>query len=186
AETTGVLGVGQVDDDEKGYMSDEDNEGFRTVIGPETKSKKIVGSQDVQKVTPHDIDAFWLQRLVSNYYSDPHTAQDKTAKTLQILESGINTRDCENELMNLFDYDKFDLVKVLTRNRELILWCTKLAKAGNEGIERQNVEREMRERGLEWILKDLGGERIRRGEGAARKGVVEDAMEIDEKPAIAH
>ncbi|CAG8675083.1 6955_t:CDS:2 [Cetraspora pellucida] len=187
AETTGVLGVGQIDDEEKGSMSDEDNEGFRTVIGPETtKSKKIVGSQDVQKVTPHDIDAFWLQRLVSNYYSDPHTAQDKTTKTLQILESGINTRDCENELMNLFDYDKFDLVKVLTRNRELILWCTKLAKAGTEGVERQNVEHEMRERGLEWILKDLGGERIRRGEGAARKGVVEDAMEIDEKPAIAH
>ena len=44
----------------------------------------------------------------------------------------------------------------------------------------------MSEHGLEWILRDLGGERIRRGEGAARKGVVEDAMEIDDRPALAH
>ena len=44
----------------------------------------------------------------------------------------------------------------------------------------------MSEHGLEWILRDLGGERIRRGEGAARKGVVEDAMEIDDRLALAH
>ena len=44
----------------------------------------------------------------------------------------------------------------------------------------------MSEYGLEWILRVLGGERIRRGEGAARKGVVEDAMEIDDRPALAH
>ena len=43
----------------------------------------------------------------------------------------------------------------------------------------------MSEHGLEWILRDLGGERIRRGEGAARKGVVEDATEIDDRPALA-
>ncbi|CAG8457348.1 10482_t:CDS:2 [Diversispora eburnea] len=186
--TTGVLGVGQVEDeDDKEFGSDEENEGFRTVIGPDTtKLKKATGIETAQKIAPHDIDAFWLQRLISNYYSDPHTAQEKTSRTMQLLESDINTRDCENELMNLFEYDKFDLVKILTRNRELILWCTKLAKAGTEIAKRQEIEREMRERGLEWILKDLGGERIRRGEGAARKGVVEDAMEIDEKPPLTH
>ena len=37
----------------------------------------------------------------------------------------------------------------------------------------------MSEHGLEWILRDLGGERIRRGEDAAR-------MEIDDRPALAH
>ncbi|PKC16297.1 Sec63-domain-containing protein [Rhizophagus irregularis] len=188
AETSGVLGVGQVEDDEdKEIVTDEENEGFKTVLGPEiSKSRKITSAQTEQKISPHDIDAFWLQRLVANYYSDPHTAQEKTSSTMQILASDVNTRDCENELMALFEYDKFDLVKILTRNRELIVWCTKLARAGTDGAERQNIEREMREHGLEWILRDLGGERIRRGEGAARKGVVEDAMEIDDKPALAH
>ncbi|CAI2164952.1 17078_t:CDS:2 [Funneliformis geosporum] len=183
AETTGILGVGQIEDDEdKEIASDEENEGFKTVIGPEiSKSKKISVAQTDQKISPHDIDAFWLQRLVANYYSDPHTAQEKTSSTMQILVSDINTRDCENELMSLFEYDKFDLVKILTRNRDLIVWCTKLARTGTDGEERQNIEKDMRELGLEWILRDLGGERIRRGEGAARKGVVEDAMEIDDR-----
>ncbi|CAG8581624.1 7898_t:CDS:2 [Paraglomus occultum] len=184
AETTGVLGVGTVKEDEdKARLSEDENEGFKTVIGPEiSKSVKITGAQADQKISPHDIDAFWLQRLIANYYSDPHTAQEKTTSTMQILASDINTRDCENELMNLFDYDKFDLVKILTRNRDLILWCTKLARASTD-TERQQLEREMNEKGVKWILKDLGGERIRRGEGAARKGVVENAMEIDERPA---
>ena len=42
----------------------------------------------------------------------------------------------------------------------------------------------MSKHGLEWILRDLGGERICHGEGAPRKGVVEDAMEIDDRPAL--
>ena len=67
---------------------------------------------------------------------------------MQILASDINTRDCENELMALFEYDKFDLVKILTRNRDLIVWCTKLTRAGTDGVERQNIEREMSDRSL--------------------------------------
>ena len=44
----------------------------------------------------------------------------------------------------------------------------------------------MSEHELEWILRDLGGERIRHGEGGAHKGVVEDAMKIDDRTALAH
>ncbi|CAJ0749211.1 10358_t:CDS:2 [Entrophospora sp. SA101] len=178
------------EDDEFGKyeIESEDEEEDEGGVEAETGGVlgKITGIQSDQKISPHDIDAFWLQRLISNYYPDPHTAQEKTSNTMQILASDINKRDCENELMKLFNYDKFDLVKVLTRNRELILWCTKLARVGAEGTERQSIEEEMHSHGLEWILKALGGERIRRGEGAARKGVVEDAMEIDQEPSIVH
>ncbi|CAG8472042.1 1204_t:CDS:2 [Paraglomus occultum] len=55
--------------------SQDTNEGFKTITGPEiSKSVKITGAQADQKISPHDIDAFWLQRLIANYYSDPHTA----------------------------------------------------------------------------------------------------------------
>ena len=33
-------------------------------------------------------------------------------------------------------------------------------------------------------FKDLGGERICRGDGGAHKGVVEDAMKIDDRPVF--
>src|SRR5689334_7193854 len=42
----------------------------------------------------------------------------------------------------------------------------------------------MCEHGLEWILRDLGRERICCGKCAPRKGDVEDAMEIDDRPAL--
>ncbi|RUS26117.1 Sec63 Brl domain-containing protein [Jimgerdemannia flammicorona] len=187
-------GGGGDDDDENRMVSDDENEGFRTVLpgartesgGKRSTSGGVGGTGAAQggrlgekSLTPHDIDAFWLQRTVSSYYPDPHTAQEKTAATMRILESdGINTRDCENELMGLFDYDKFELVKILTRHREIIVWCTRLARAGTSHADRDNIETQMRERDLDWILRDLGGERAKRGEGTARKGVVEDAMEI--------
>ena len=42
----------------------------------------------------------------------------------------------------------------------------------------------MSEHGLEWILRDFGRERIRRGEGAAHKGIVENTIEIDDRPPL--
>ncbi|KAG9299631.1 hypothetical protein G9A89_020802 [Geosiphon pyriformis] len=186
AETTGILGLGQIGDERDEYFSDEEAEGFNTVQGPGYfPSKKLTDIQSEKKISPHDIDAFWLQRLVSNYYSDPHTAQEKTSSTMLILASDYDPRECENALMNLYDYDKFDLVKTLTANRDVIVWCTKLARVGNEDPHRLEIENEIKEKGLEWILKELAGERVRRGEGAARRGVVENIMEIDQ-PSITH
>ncbi|KAG5463540.1 MAG: pre-mRNA splicing factor, partial [Olpidium bornovanus] len=144
------------------------------------KKKDTAEGRLKDKLEPHDIDAFWLQRVISHFYPDPHTAGEKTAATMKILSNldGLDTRDCENELMELFVYTKFDLVKVLTHNREMIVWCTRLVRASVD--ERPAIEEEMKRRGAEWILKDLAGERTRRGEGRARKGVVEGAMEIDQ------
>ncbi|OZJ03702.1 hypothetical protein BZG36_03306 [Bifiguratus adelaidae] len=145
------------------------------------KSKRLTDADDAT-ISPHDIDAFYLQRTIASYYSDPHAAQEKTSEALGIMENeSLTTRDCENELMALFDYDKFEVVRLLTHNREIIVWCTKLARAGTEGLARQEVEQQMRDRNLGWILQELSGERKRKGEGRARKGVVEDAMEVDDK-----
>ncbi|KAL0083538.1 Sec63 Brl domain-containing protein [Phycomyces blakesleeanus] len=161
---------------------EEDAEdGFKTVLpGAESGRKKKRGTakQLTDHVSPHDIDAFWLQRQVATYYTDPYTAQDKTTKAFDILGSEeINIRDCENELMGLFDYDKFDLVRILIKNRDLIYWCTRLARL--DGPEKAALERELENKGLSWILRELSGDRQRRGEALVRKGVVENAMEID-------
>ncbi|KAI8902750.1 Sec63 Brl domain-containing protein [Globomyces pollinis-pini] len=103
-----------------------------------------------------EIDAFWTQRTVSVHYPDPHTAQAKATRAMEILESDMNIRDAENELMELFDYEKFDLVKILTQNRDSIVWCTKLKRTS--GAEREKVESEIRDRGLDWILTNLNAE----------------------------
>lgn len=130
-------------------------------------------------VDPHDVDAFWLQRKVAEVYSDPHMAQAKTEECLKLMYSSRDVRDCENELMALFEYDHFDLVRLLTKSRDVVVWCTKLAKAGTPD-ERHAIEEEMRDRDVDHILRKLRLAPTRKIEGGNRRGVVEGTMELDE------
>ena len=41
-------------------------------------------------------------------------------------------RDCENRLVILLDYDKFDLIRLLLKHRHKIACCTRLAQAQSE------------------------------------------------------
>ncbi|GAN05971.1 pre-mRNA splicing factor [Mucor ambiguus] len=172
------------DDEQAAAESSDEEDGFKTVLPGQVKgkkkahSKKADAAQDEDAIFPHDIDAFWLQRQIAAQYPDAHTAQEKTVQAFEILGSEtIDIRDCENELMGLFDYDKFDLVRILTKNRDLIYWCTRLARV--DGDDKLAVEKEIEDRNLGWILRSLSGDRQRRGEALERKGVVDTAMEID-------
>ena len=66
----------------------EDHDDFTTVLP--AKSSKIaqngvsVGAEGA--LNPIDVDAFWLQRQISNLYPDALTAQQKTEAALVILQ----------------------------------------------------------------------------------------------------
>ena len=105
-------------------------------------------------LAPAEIDAFWIQRTVGKLYNDPHLAQAKANSCLELLDSSKDLRQVENELMEIFDYTHFDLVKLLTRNRNMISWCTKLARVKNNQ-EKQGIIDQMNELGHQEILMDL-------------------------------
>ena len=48
-------------------------------------------------------------------------------------------RDVENRLVQLLDFDKFELIKELLKNRLKIVWCTRLQRAQAED-ERARIE----------------------------------------------
>jgi pre-mRNA-splicing helicase BRR2 len=148
------------------------------VIGGASSSKaggKAKADKDI--VSPHSIDAFWVQRMVGEVYPDPQTASDKTAAVLSILGSESGLRDCENQLMELFDYQSFDVITKFLKNRDVVVWCTKLARS--DANERVNVEVAMREKSLGWILRELAGDR-------QAKAHADDAMDIDEQVKNVH
>ncbi|KAJ3182114.1 DEIH-box ATPase [Irineochytrium annulatum] len=181
ASMDNVLKTAEADGDED--RQDEDGDDFTTVIPSAIKAEKGGAASAIASATnlnPHDIDAFWLQRQVGTVYADPHVTQSKTAAAIEILAPTRTARDCENDLMELFDYDKFDLVRLLTRNRDLIYWCTRLSKAATPD-ERHAVEEEMSDRGVDSILRQLSLAPKRKVEGKSRRGVVEGAMELDEE-----
>ncbi|WVF70387.1 hypothetical protein IAT40_005177 [Kwoniella sp. CBS 6097] len=136
---------------EGGEPMDQDD---ALVLGKETTTRTKTKSD---RVSPHDIDAFWLQRLIAASYPDPVQASDFTNKALEFLGSEMELRDLENSLAEMFGYENFELVTTLTKNREVIVWCTKLARSGDD--EKQDVEVAMREKGAGWILRELRGGR---------------------------
>ncbi|KAL0656836.1 hypothetical protein Bca4012_077420 [Brassica carinata] len=97
-----------------------------------------------------DIDAYWLQRKISQAYEqqiDPQQCQVLAEELLKILAEG-DDRDVENKLLMHLQFEKFSLVKFLLRNRFKIVWCTRLARAEDQE-ERNRIEEEMRALGLE-------------------------------------
>ena len=104
------------------------------------------------------------------------TATEKATAVLTVLGSESSLRDCENQLMDLFEYENFSLITKFLKNRDVIVWCTKLVRS--DADERVNVEVAMREKGVGWILKELAGDRKTR---AAASG---DAMDVDEPAKV--
>jgi pre-mRNA-splicing helicase BRR2 len=163
------------DDDEKepedAPPEDVEEDGDEIVIGGEASpEKKSKADKDI--VPPHDVDGFWVQRQISEIYPDPVTAADKAASVLSILGSESSLRDCENQLMELFEYQSFHITTKFLKNRDVIVWCTKLNRS--DADERVNVEVAMREKGVGWILRELAGDR------QATKAKPSDAMDVDD------
>lgn len=137
---------------------DEDD---AVVIGKQTTKQK----EDSDRLSPHDVDGFWLQRFLGQAYPDPVQAADFTSQALELLSSEAELRDLENSLAEMFGYENFDLIATLTKNRDVIVWCTKLARSNDD--ERHDVEVAMREKGVGWILRELRGDRKADGETQA-------------------
>jgi pre-mRNA-splicing helicase BRR2 len=166
---------GAREDNEGGALEEEDNGAL--MFGGEPSTSRKAKAKDDDRVSPHEIDGFWLQRLVSTVYPDAVTATDKTTTALSLLSAESNLRECENALMDLFEWDHYEVVRVLIKNRDVIVWCTKLARSDED--ERINVEVAMREKGVGWILKELAGDRSK---PAAHPSTADpDAMEVDVK-----
>ncbi|KIJ55099.1 hypothetical protein M422DRAFT_219656 [Sphaerobolus stellatus SS14] len=158
------------EEEDKALDEDEEDE---IVLGAGGSRSGKAGKSASDRISPHEIDGFWLQRQIAEVYPDPVTATEKTTEALTILGSESNLRDCENALMELFDYSWHKLVSLLIKNRDIIFWCTKLARSDRD--ERVNVEVVMREKNVGWILKELAGDRrakVREGDA--------DAMDVDD------
>ena len=159
----------------------------------------VAGAQLV--VRPQDVDAFWLQRQLAQYYPDALTAQNMTKSVLEVLQAAKDARGCENKLVLLLDYDKFDLVKLLTKNWKTVLYCTRLGQA-QSADDRAAIHREMAEDPkLRDLLRAVGGAAADAAPAAASAGTAptpgagkarrvarvtgDDSMDVDAAAAVA-
>ncbi|EEB07212.1 U5 snRNP complex subunit Brr2 [Schizosaccharomyces japonicus yFS275] len=155
---------------EKGVPTPVDNE--VTVIKGDNHEEPVVPI-----LHPRDVDAFWLQRELSKVYQDAHVGQEKTQKAFQLLSTITDTGELENSLMELFDYEHFELVQLLVSNRPVIVWCTRLLRAKNEE-ERQMVENALLAAGQSAILARLRGVEENEDEEPSLKKQKTDTTEV--------
>ncbi|KAJ1741059.1 Pre-mRNA splicing, partial [Coemansia sp. RSA 1591] len=119
--------------------------------------------KDEPQLVARNIDAFWLQRQVGKHYTEPTVVQEKTREATRLLSSRkLALGEVENELAELFEYEHFETVQLLVSNRDMIVWCMRIARAESEGDEEQMriVKEEMRELGLDWIIAARNGEAV--------------------------
>ncbi|KAJ6623527.1 Sec63 Brl domain-containing protein [Mycena sp. CBHHK59/15] len=168
--------IGEDSDDDEKEPEDaapldgvEDKDEALVIGGAASQEKKSKADKDI--VSPHAVDGFWVQRQISEIYPDPVTAADKASSVLSILGSESSLRDCENQLMELFEYQSFHITTKFLKNRDVIVWCTKLMRS--DADERVNVEVAMREKEVGWILRELAGDR------QTARAKPADAMDVD-------
>jgi pre-mRNA-splicing helicase BRR2 len=144
-----------VEQEFSGPGQSEEHDAGALVLGAPTQPRQAKSSDG--KISPHDIDGFWLQRIITSAYPDSIQSAELTSKALECLSSDMDLRDLENSLAETFGYENFELIALLTKNRDAIVWCTKLARSNDE--EKRDIEVAMREKGLGWILRSLGSAR---------------------------
>jgi len=144
------------DDDEGGEEAEFDGTLKRTDGGVEFEDSS---SRKEKTLKPRDIHAQWIQKQIGKLYQDEVEVQEKEMRVLEILEADTDKRVCENDLVDVLDgfqQGHHELVKTLLNNRNMILYCTKLAKA--EPKERVKIEQQMSgDPELARILKQLQG-----------------------------
>ena len=136
-----VLEASDADDDDQGDEGDDLNAAVGGMMGDDD----YVPRED-HGLNPSDIDAHWLQRCVARAFG--YTDSD-AAESLRLSDEVLgvlaldDARECENALVSLLDFDKFDLIKVLLKNRLKIVWCTRLAR-GQSAEEIADIEAQMK------------------------------------------
>lgn len=89
----------------------------------------------------------------NRYYDDANVSAKLAEDVIEILQMK-DERACENKLLVLLDYERFELIKVLLRNRAKVLYCTRLKQAQNDE-ERRSIEEEMLEVRGQGLLVDF-------------------------------
>ena len=163
---------GEIGDEDDGEDDAEEAETDHAIHADAVATGVDLGGKKEKKLHPLDIDAYWLQRKLSKFYSDPIVSQARAGEVLNILKNVQDERECENQLVVLLGFDCFDFIKLLKQNRHMILYCSLLASAQSEA-ERRSIQDEMKSNPhLNKILRQL--DTVRDDAGV-------EPMEVDSK-----
>lgn len=104
-----------------------------------------------------EIDPLYIHRKISALFKDNDASSNNELSTKineLLLDVSLSTRDLENSLMMLMEYDHFDFVKTCTENRWRIVFRLKTLKA-DDTTAQQEAFTQMRELKLDSLIKEF-------------------------------
>lgn len=135
-------------ENEEGNMEDESQTEEVEEPGNDLTDEAVIkNAEESEKKTDviplHEIDQFYLQRKVSSALSDsdPSAVQQVTNSFMEFLsDSKLSTRELENELMDLMNYENFELIKLSIENRWRLVFKIKLLENESEEYKEKILE----------------------------------------------
>mmetsp|Transcript_200 Transcript_200/g.509 ORF Transcript_200/g.509 Transcript_200/m.509 type:complete len:2147 (-) Transcript_200:47-6487(-) len=119
----------RVDGDNNNDNDDEE----KLIQGGDTAVHKKKRGQE-RFLSVHEIDAHFLQRHLSRHIDDAAESARVASKVLDVLDLRNNSdvRECENKLLMLLQFDMFDTIELLLRNRVKVWACVSIKRAKTE------------------------------------------------------
>lgn len=114
------------DEDFEENDDDRDNKAIRTLKNAEETEDRI--EIDKYNLEVSQIGPYWIQTELNKHFNDPVLTQKLEQEILKALFAS-NDIECENKLVALLTHTKFELIKLLLKNRHKIYYCTKLGRA---------------------------------------------------------
>lgn len=171
----------EVEDDKQPEVSEEAENGLNDEAVIKTNDKP--SKKETIVVPLHEIDQFYLQRKISSTLvdSDPSIIQQVTNKFVQFLSSyELSTRELENELMELMNYEHFDLIKFSIENRWRLVFKIKFLE--NESEEsKQKILEDMAKLKLDSLILEFENQSEDATPGKKRKLSQDDDDESNKK-----
>ncbi|EOA28486.1 hypothetical protein CARUB_v10024696mg [Capsella rubella] len=177
------LDMVQEEHEEEDEDAVEPNETGGDQVGVATNGKDTRHAKEGTSLNVQDIDAYWLQRKISQEYGQKMDAQEchKLAQELLNILAEGNDRDVEIKLLEQLQFEKFNLAKFLLQNRLKVVWCTRLARARDQN-ERNHIEEKMMGLGPELaaIVEELHVKRAtaKEREEKREKDIKEEALHL--------
>lgn len=186
-----VVDVNDSSSDEEGGTSnnnnnngeEDDGDEERMVQGNAPRTKTSASKKGAARIlSVHEIDAHYLQRRLAPSIEDATECASVADQVLSVLDirGGTSIRECENQLLVLLGFERFDMIKLLLANRARIWGCVSLKRATAEKT-RDEVEKALLDdesgegkRALEELqerstTEDWKGERIKSAEDTLRR-----------------
>ena len=88
------------------------------------------GEEPEVELDVNSIDAHWIESQLLPHYEASEAL--RMSKQIHSVLNGKTTMEVENDLLSILNYEKFELVSLLLKNRKAIYHCVRYWQAPGE------------------------------------------------------